>query len=258
MTYSKADCSKFKEKSNFGEAVTEVFNSGAGKVKVCYYATCLEQHQDGSDRFHTCVKLTGPKRWLSAKNYLKENFDISVHFSDEHDSYYGAYKYVVKSDTKVHLSAEHPNLNEVGSLKTKHCIKTNKGKRKSSTSETTKEDKKYTKLPRLSIYDISKFLVTNKIKTRTEVFAITHAQKQDGKEDQPNFILSCSSKALDDLIDNTWEIEAAPEKLQSAQVPRMEVIYNCAMGKCVLHCHGTWLECANQVLSQNNVCKTCC
>ena len=94
-------------------------------------------------------------------------------------------------------------------------MKANKGKQQSSTSETTKEDKKYTKLPRLSSYGISKFLVTNEIETRTELFAIGHAQKQDGKEDLPNFILICSSKALDDLIDNTWEMEAAPEKLQS-------------------------------------------
>ena len=144
-----------------------------------------------------------------------ENFGISLHFPDEHDSYYGAYKYVVKSDTKVHLSVEHPNLSEAGSLKTKHCMKANKRKEKSSTSETAKEDKKYTKLPRLSNYDISKFLVTNKIKTRTELFAIAHTQKQHGKEDLPNFILSGSSKPLDDLIDNTWEMEAAPEKLQS-------------------------------------------
>ena len=76
---------------------------------------------------------------------------------------------------------------------------------------------------------------------------------------------------MDDLIDNIWEMEAAPEKLQSVQVPCMEVIYNCTMGKCIPRCNGMWLECANQVLSQNNyrkimfarlilqkVCKTCC
>ena len=49
-------------------------------------------------------------------------------------------------------------------------------------------------------------------------------------------------------------MEAAPEKLQSVQVLHVEVIYNCAMGKCVPRCNGTWLEYANQVLSQNNVC----
>ena len=61
VTYSKANCSKFKERSDFGEAVAKAFNSGAGKVKVYYYATYLEQHQDGSDHFHTCAKLTGLK-----------------------------------------------------------------------------------------------------------------------------------------------------------------------------------------------------
>ena len=44
MTYSKADLSKFKERSDFGEVVAESFNLGAGKVKVYYHDTCLEQH----------------------------------------------------------------------------------------------------------------------------------------------------------------------------------------------------------------------
>ena len=99
-----------------------------GKFKFIIMPHVWSSNQDGSDHFHTCVKLTGPKQWLSAKNYLMANFGISVHFSDEHGSYYEAYKYVVKSDTKAHLSREHPNLNEAGSPKTKHCMKANKEK----------------------------------------------------------------------------------------------------------------------------------
>ena len=49
-------------------------------------------------------------------------------------------------------------------------------------------------------------------------------------------------------------METAREKLQIVQVLRMEVIYNSANGKCIPRCYGTWLECVNQVLSQNNVC----
>ena len=43
-------------------------------------------------------------------------------FSDKHDTYYYAYKYVCKSDEDVLLSQNHPNLDAVGSP-TKSCVK---------------------------------------------------------------------------------------------------------------------------------------
>ena len=46
IIYSKADLSKFPSRENFREAVVEGFNYGPGKVKVEYWACCLEQHEN--------------------------------------------------------------------------------------------------------------------------------------------------------------------------------------------------------------------
>ena len=56
--------------------------------------------------------------WLPAKNYLKDQHDISVHFSNSHYHYYSAWKYVTKQDKQVLQSENHPDLWKSKPLKT--------------------------------------------------------------------------------------------------------------------------------------------
>ena len=42
ITYSQADCKLFPTKESFGLAVEEEFNAGTGKVKVDYWACCMD------------------------------------------------------------------------------------------------------------------------------------------------------------------------------------------------------------------------
>jgi len=195
VTYSQADKNKFPTQESFGEAVKDAFNIGSGKVQSLHWATCQENHEDGGDHYHTAIKLSGPKRWLSAKNYLMENHGVSVHFSDDHSaSYYAAYKYITKTDTMVHHSFAHPNLKEVGSPKTKKCMAGNRQR-----TEEASDCKKR----RLSNIDVAEFLVEHKIKNELERFSVANKQTNEGKKDLANFILT--SKALDDLIKKTWK-----------------------------------------------------
>ena len=53
-----------------------------------------------------------------------------LNFSDKHDTYYYAYKYVCKSDKDVLLSQNHPNLDAGGSPSTKSCVKAYRQSRK--------------------------------------------------------------------------------------------------------------------------------
>ena len=53
---------------------------------------------------------------------MKEH-KVSVHFSDNHDNYIAAYRYVCKTDDHVFHSVSHPDLNEVGSPRTKNSTK---------------------------------------------------------------------------------------------------------------------------------------
>ena len=49
-------------------------------------------------------------------------------------------------------------------------------------------------------------MVENNIKSETELFAIADEQKKAGKKDLANFVLSHSTKAISDLLENTRKV----------------------------------------------------
>ena len=72
---------------------------------------------------------------------------------------------------------------------------------------------------RLSSLDVSEFMVENNIKSETELFAIADEQKRAGKKDLANFALSRSTKALSDLLENTWKMESSSKKVFAQNKP---------------------------------------
>ena len=104
----------------------------------------------------------------------------------------------------------------------------------------------------LKNFEVYEFLVANNIKTERELFAQAHSQKAVGKKDLANF-LSRSSKALNDIIVNTWKMESAQQELDRAEIPIMDIINNNALQECMPECLGTWIQCAKEVLQMNNV-----
>lgn len=261
VTYSQANLNTFPTREAFGNAVEEAFNSGSSKVKVNYWACCLEEHGNGGHHYHASVKLTGPKRWSSVKAYLLSHYDIRVHFGDGHDNYYAAYRYVTKSDENVFLSEDHPNLRDIGTPRTTLSTQAYRAKRKSvtlqeqstSSQSVPPENRDSKKCKRLSNVDVAEFLVENGIKTEIELFAAANDQKQAGKKDLANFILSRNSKSLGDLIKNTWKMENSKSIMDKQTQSRMEIIYNYAMKECDDSCQGEWLRCAKEVLRQNKI-----
>ena len=57
--------------------------------------------------YHMALKLA--KR---GRNYLDEKFGVQVNFSDNHNSYYTAYRYVTKEDREALHSSGHPDLTD--------------------------------------------------------------------------------------------------------------------------------------------------
>ena len=144
---------------------------------------------------------------VSGEKAFKKKHGVTVNFSESHDNYYTAYEYVCKSDPQVFHSLNHSNLNEIGSPKTKLCMKAYHIKRKQTSEQNTTTPppppKKKTKkklMQRLSNFDVSEFMVKHKIKTETELFAESHQQKEAEKKELANFVLSRSSKSIQDLI----------------------------------------------------------
>ena len=98
ITYSQADLLKFPSRKQFGKCIKTHFNKGSGKVKVQHWACSLEKHQNGGNHYHVALKLTGPKRWKSVKESITSSEGIVVNFSDQHDNYHSAYRYICKED----------------------------------------------------------------------------------------------------------------------------------------------------------------
>ena len=148
ITYSQADLLEFPSREEFGKCIKTHFNKGSGKVKVGHCACSLEKHQNGGNHYHVALKLTDPKRWKSVKEGITLSEGIVVDFSDQHDNYYSAYRYIFKEDTSVHHSKHHPNLQNISSSRKKMSTKAytdSLNAKSSDTSATSKAPPK--KLP---------------------------------------------------------------------------------------------------------------
>ena len=97
----------------------EHFNAGSGKAKVSHCSHCQERPKDGGLRYHASLKLIGAKKWLKVKESITNDRGIMLNFSDSHNYYIAAYRYICKTDNQVYHSDSHPDLSDVGSLRTK-------------------------------------------------------------------------------------------------------------------------------------------
>ena len=95
--------------------------------------------------------------------------------------------------------------------------------------------------------------MSKNVKTDTELFVQASIQKEAGKKELANFVMSRSSKTLQDLITSSWEMNGAVEELRQHSVPRMETIRQTANTECVQHCERTWLQSAIEVLTNNQI-----
>jgi len=266
VTYSKASLEKFPTRESFGYCVEEAFNGGTGKVKVVHWASCMEKHKDDTEHYHVSLKLSNCKKWKSVKEKLQTKHDIVVNFSDNHVNYLSAYRYVTKQDKNVYHSKNHPNLKNVKSPASKKGTIANRRaslqrvaeKTNASSCTTTTSLNTTTPLPpkakrqRLSRYDVSEFLLTNGIHGETELMAVANQRKQEGQTDLAEFILNNNSKTINEIIENTWKMQNAGNILTRQNKPRMDLIRETVeKGICPDQCQ--WLECARQVLSQNDI-----
>ena len=96
-------------------------------------------------------------------------------------------------------------------------------------------------------------MVENNIKNEIELFSIADEKKKEGKKDLANFVSSRSTKALSDLLENTWKMESAIKKCSCSKQTHMEVISEHSLGRCADSSSGVWLNCALEVLQENNI-----
>ena len=247
VTYSQCDENIFPTRESFGNMLEREFNRGKSVVKVSHWACCKEEHSDGGHHYHCSVKLNGLKKWVKVKESIQSIYGISVNFSDKHDYYLSAYRYVTKQDENVVLSEGHPNLADSQSPVTKKSIQANKRK----SVERSQEPKAKRKL-RLSNQDTAKFIRAHKIHSYTELLSVADQRQQEGLDDISSFVFNRTEKFLRELITKTWDMAGAQDKIERQKTDRLDILIKFKYQEpCV--CNGEWLTCAKEVMDLNNI-----
>lgn len=249
VTYSQANKEEFPRREVFARVLVESFEFiGANVFQWC----CSEEsHENGGKHYHMAIKLSKIYRWNAAKRYLREHYGITVNFSSNHHNYYSAWAYVTKHDKEYIESTGHPDLANTGEPITAKASKSvqKKGKKRGRPSKAAK----VTKRARLSAYEVSDILISKEIKNITQLQALAYAQKKEGKQDLMQFLLGRTRKAVCELIDSTWEIKYAGQRIERASKTRHEILVEARRGACFPGCRGEWLSAAQEILVNNGI-----
>ncbi len=257
ITYSQADMNRFPTRESFGKMLESEFNAGKSRAKVSYWACCKESHEEHGFHYHCCIKLSDVKKWLAVKNEITKKYGIVVNFSDTHNHYIYAYRYVCKSDKEVVLSESHPDLSEVGSPRTKASTTAHREaskKRKSTGDMQESAARKSSKVKRrLSNLEVSDFILRHNIRGIQELFSKADDRKKNGECDLANFLFSRTQKFIDELISKSWMLQQASSDLAREKVSRIDKVRDAATKSCIEGCNTDWFQCAIEVLLLNDI-----
>jgi len=256
ITYSQADLDLFPARITFANAVVDAFDNPAGNVKVSQWVCSRESHKTtGGQHYHIAVKLTGQKRWLGIKRKISEEHGIEVHFSDKHDNYYTAYRYVTKEDNEFLTSTDHPDLATIGSPRTKSCVSVRRKRAATNTSngKCMESSSSKTRERRLSNLDVGELIIEKNFKDPDQLRALAEEQRKNGKKDLANFLMNRSVKRVDEIFESTWKMNGASKNLAVKNRIRMEVLREATNKQCEQSCSGQWYRCALEVLQNNSI-----
>ena len=113
ITYSRANLDLFPTREEFASAVVKSFAKCNANILQC--CCSCESHKISGKHYHLSVKLDRNQRWLSSKEFLRNEFGINTNYSSKHHSYW---TYVTKEDENFIESAGHPDLKNAGEPKT--------------------------------------------------------------------------------------------------------------------------------------------
>ena len=100
---------------------------------------------------------------------------------------------------------------------------------------------------------VSQVILDKNIMSVTELHALAQEQREQGKTDLAEFILNRSPKKLSELLQTTWDMKGAKEKITRSRKTRMEILNEAIQSECATACNGAWLQCATELLNENGV-----
>ena len=223
------------------------------------------------------------RRWLPIRDYLKSKWIIYVHFFNRHANYYTAWLYTTKEDHSFIQSRYHPDLANRGPPRTMlasqaHVKRQLSALDDSSAESTGNEDceegieegveedmeenprranktNKRRQSQHLSCFKVLNIIVQKNIQNRTELLALAHEQKSDGKSDLAEFLMNRGNRVVEKVISTAWDMERSSEVLRRSKMSRIEILQKYVEDPCTEGCNGRWLQCAEQILLWNNVSR---
>ena len=277
VTYSQADLQKFPARADFASAVVQSFSRGSAKV--LHWCCCQESHQDSGKHYHMCIKLDRNQRWISSKEFLLAQYQISVHYSNAHHNYYSAWCYVTKEDTEYLQSEQHPRLAQDTQPRTNPASQRRHSRQRRSRNRITpsrdgiesgdeqepqddtssnggrRTTRSASKRKRMSGFEVADVIIKENVRSLLELQALASEQKTEGKTDLAEFLFNRTPRAVADILQTAWEIEGAQESLERSKKTRLELLLEAKSRPCVEGCNGTWLICAHEILDNNGISR---
>ena len=134
-------------------------------------------------------KIIRLKSLESCMGHIEKENGMEVHFLRAHNNYWNTFKCNTKSDPNIFLTSNHPNIQEISSLKTKVCVEAIRQKRISRSPNTSGDQVSYaTKPPKitcLSNLEVLEFIIHNKISNEDELFATAYIRRKKAKKTVP-------------------------------------------------------------------------
>lgn len=243
VTYSQADREKIESMDEFAHVIINEFKD----CNVLQWVSCEEDHKDGGIHYHCAIKLDRVKRWKAVRQNLQDKYKICVNFSDHHENYYRAYKYVTKNNNYITSS------NHIQYLESPQTSKACKTRKRSAPPTEYDPSAAGPSGPRhrVDVISLYRLIVLENIKTDEDLCAMAEAELADGKPDLAAYVLNKSKRIRQEILQTAWQMKSAKSKKERSKKTRIEILRDCLNVDC--ECEGIWKEFALQIIENNNI-----
>ena len=127
---------------------------------------------------------------------MKNNHNVALHFFDSHITYFTAWCNDAKSYKSYLQSVWNPDLQDATVPQISNALQVRCRKRKTKNTVFVNINKK----EKLTNKIVSEIISYKNIKNKTELYALAQTQKYEGKDDLLTFLISKTSKKIEELI----------------------------------------------------------
>ena len=249
ITYSQVDKDLAPTRQIFADLCVDAFG---GVTKVEQYACAEEPHENGGTHYHVSLKLLNTSRWFRAKEYLRDR-GIIVNFARPPPGramYAWIFRYISKFDENVHLSENHPHLEDI--VNNNRCRRAVAARVRAAADSRGDGGKRSS---RLKDPEVAKYCRKHGLKSLSQLMADAEERMKNGDESLHDYIFSRTLKQLHELLAKVDLMEKCVEKVLNLGTPRMETLRSFKDADCVDRCESIWYDLALDIFRRSAINK---